>query len=237
MNKELLLQHRIEFLSTHRGSKKSVDGIEYIDSDDARYKLAFPSSLEKCYEVPDEFKICLPDWVTADLNLPHRKLLRSITFMTLKVYIPGPHTNKDIVVKIASSAEELEDFTIAQTEGFYGSSPEYQKKLEWLRKKNLMNFKNPNHLYLTAYYNDKPTGAALSIIYENIIGINMLATIPEFREKGISTKIIKFVSDYAKENKIPTVTLQVDTDSYAHSFYLHHGFENIFKCREYIYEI
>ncbi len=236
MNNELLLQHRVHFLSTHRGERKSENGIEYIISDDERYNLAFPSSIDSIKNISKDFKICLPEWVAVELPDKERKLHRSISFMTLKSFSTNNDADENISVKRAETLLDIEDFTLAQTKGFYGDlNPDaFNAKLLWLKEKNIKNFPNKNHGFLTAYYDNKLAGGGLSILYENIVGINMLATLPEFREHGISTAIIKSVVEYAIEKEIPTVTLQVDTDSYAHKFYKKRGFVDEFMCREYI---
>ncbi len=54
---------------------------------------------------------------------------------------------------------------------------------------------------------------------------------PEHRGKGIATKIYQAIEDYAKENKISTLTIGVEPCEIRNmQIYFHWGFTNFLKC-------
>jgi len=70
----------------------------------------------------------------------------------------------------------------------------------------------------TAYIDDKPVGAAR--LYKNKVG--RVATLPEFRKKGVASKIMSSIEEYAKENGLEELTLNAQL--YVKDFYEHLGY-------------
>ena len=70
----------------------------------------------------------------------------------------------------------------------------------------------------TAYIDDKPVGAAR--LYKNKVG--RVATLPEFRKKGVASKIMSSIEEYAKENGLKELTLNAQL--YVKDFYEHLGY-------------
>ncbi|MBZ0201802.1 MAG: GNAT family N-acetyltransferase [Ignavibacteria bacterium] len=93
-----------------------------------------------------------------------------------------------------------------------------------------MNLYNSCQHFYTAYEHGKPVGVCLRIIHDNCAGIYAVATLPEFRKKGISTAVMSHALKEARKTGIDTITLKVATDSYAHLFYRKLGFIDVFKC-------
>ncbi|MCC7159610.1 MAG: GNAT family N-acetyltransferase [Ignavibacteria bacterium] len=93
-----------------------------------------------------------------------------------------------------------------------------------------MNLYNSCQHFYTAYEHGKPVGVCLRIIHDNCAGVYVVATLPEFRKNGISTKVMSHALQDACKTGIDTITLKVATDSYAHLFYRKLGFIDVFKC-------
>lgn len=70
----------------------------------------------------------------------------------------------------------------------------------------------------TAYIDDVPVGAAR--LYKNKVG--RVATLKEYRKKGIAGSIMKKIEEYAKDNNIGLLTLNAQLQ--VKDFYLHLGY-------------
>ena len=70
----------------------------------------------------------------------------------------------------------------------------------------------------TAYLNELPIGAAR--LYKNKVG--RVATLKEYRNQGVATKIMEEIEKYAFENKIPYLKLHAQL--YVKDFYEHLGY-------------
>ena len=70
----------------------------------------------------------------------------------------------------------------------------------------------------TVYIEDVPVGAAR--LYKNKIG--RVATLKEYRKKGVAKLIMKKIEEYAKENNINVLALNAQLQ--VKNFYLHLGY-------------
>ena len=73
-------------------------------------------------------------------------------------------------------------------------------------------------ILFTAYDVDIPIGAAR--LYKNKVG--RVATLKEYRKKGVATSIMNKIEEYAKENKIDLLILNAQLQ--VKDFYLHLGY-------------
>jgi predicted GNAT family N-acyltransferase len=72
-----------------------------------------------------------------------------------------------------------------------------------------------------AYLDDKPVGAAR--LYKNKVG--RVATLKDFRQRGVATAIMNAIEDYAKEKGMKELILHAQL--YVKDFYLHRGYDPI----------
>ncbi len=70
----------------------------------------------------------------------------------------------------------------------------------------------------TAYLDHLPVGAAR--LYKNKVG--RVATLKEYRNKGVATGVMKFIEEYAEKSGIFELTLNAQL--YVKDFYLHLGY-------------
>jgi predicted GNAT family N-acyltransferase len=70
----------------------------------------------------------------------------------------------------------------------------------------------------TAYIDDIPVGAAR--LYKNKVG--RVATLKEYRKKGIASEIMKKIEEYALDNNIKL--LKLNAQLHVKDFYLHLGY-------------
>jgi len=68
--------------------------------------------------------------------------------------------------------------------------------------------KNPNCIFYLGFVNHKPVATSLLFISNNIGGVYLVATLPQYRKKGIGTQITNCCLVEAKNNNCKEVTLQ-----------------------------
>ena len=73
-------------------------------------------------------------------------------------------------------------------------------------------------ILFTAYMDNKAVGTAR--LYKNKVG--RVATLKDYRKMGVATSIMNFIEEYAKQNKIPMLTLNAQL--YVKDFYEHLGY-------------
>ena len=73
----------------------------------------------------------------------------------------------------------------------------------------------------TAYVNNIPVGAAR--LYKNKVG--RVATLKEYRKKGVASKMMQFIEDYARKQGIKE--LKLNAQLYIKDFYLHLNYSPI----------
>jgi ribosomal protein S18 acetylase RimI-like enzyme len=236
MNKRNILEHHIYFLSTHRGQRESLEQTELIHSNKSYFNIAFTFSTEAVETVSPMFNLYLPDWINIDDKLKNWKSSGAITYMTLNDTNQIWNLNTNLQVRKASSMQEIEDFSLVQGKGFCDPGEDFNEWYPWMREMNIKNFKNSDQNFYIAYEKEKPLAVALSIIHNGIAGLYAVATLPEYRNQGISTSIMKSVTNDCIKNNIHVITLQVNTNSYAHHFYKKLGFINAFECKIFSYQ-
>lgn len=77
---------------------------------------------------------------------------------------------------------------------------------------------DPVCVLFTAYLDQQPIGAAR--LYKNKVG--RVATLKEYRNQGVATKIMEAIEDYAKEHNLSTLVLHAQL--YIKDFYSHLGY-------------
>ena len=127
----------------------------------------------------------------------------------------------------------MENFSLVQGKGFCDPGYDFNEWYPWMREKNMKNFKDSNQSFYIAYEKQKPVGVCLSITHNGIGGIYAVATSPEYLKQGVCTSIMKSVMIDCTKNNFQIITLQVNTNSYAHNFYKKLGFADEFECKIY----
>lgn len=231
MEKQDLLEHHIHTLSKHRGNRESLNQIEFIHSEKQAYNIAFPLSSENIETISPSFQIYLPDWIPASKPIKSEwKKTGSLTYMILAESENNWKINNSLIVKKAITLSDIEDFSLVQGKGFCESEETFNEWYPWMRGKNIINFNDNDQQFYIAYENEKPVGVCLCVYHKNIVGIYAVATLPECRKQGISTSIMKKIVEDGIKNKVSQFTLQVATNSNAHLFYSHLGFQDVFEC-------
>lgn len=232
-----LLENHLAFAAFHRGKVMRQNGIIYIES----------SKPGVCWNIPEENAnlidviknhnmIRLLPWSSiTEQELTEKGYChtKGITYMVLKE--PAFFTNfnssskpNDIEINVVSDRKEMDLFTDIQTRGFLEEGESHEDWYAWLGKYNQSNLGNPDQIFYIASIKGKPAGTTLLLMTEKVGGIYAVATLPEYRKKGVSTAILARAISDAKNKKCHTITLQAVTGSYAESFYGRMGFYTSF---------
>jgi ribosomal protein S18 acetylase RimI-like enzyme len=125
-------------------------------------------------------------------------------------------------------ATEMDTFTGVQVAGFGSSGAELPKWKGWLGEFNHKNLAHPDQSFYIGRLDGKPAGVTLLLITGEIAGIYAVATLPEYRKKGVSTALLNRAVGDARARGCTVISLQVSQGSYAQKLYRSLGFENVF---------
>ena len=118
----------------------------------------------------------------------------------------------------------MDQFSHVQTASFLDSAEAYEAWHAFLSAANQRNLTSENQTFYIGYLDGKPVGVCLPVLSDDVAGIYAVATLAEYRKKGVSTTIMKQAITDARKAGYQTVALQVAANSYAQSFYEGLGF-------------
>jgi len=231
-NKQLLNNH-ICFLQQNRGSKRYENENIRISSEVDNFDITF---LINEYQPAFNSKmVYLPEWSSNSIQSikPDKvEKIADLTYMSANSNILKEwKTNNAIVTKKIVSDSDLELFSIVQSRGFCETNEIYNEWFPFLRKKNFEGILFKNQHFFIAYIADKAVGTCLIIDSDDRYGIYAVATLPEYRKKGIATSVMKSALVNCIDIKTQNLTLQTIKDSSAEKLYLHLGFKREFNCQ------
>lgn len=216
-----LLENHLEFLATHRGKVTRLADAFSVESERPEFtyailKRAGDHELLKRFDrmqlLPGE------TW-----NDPRFKKGFSLSYMTFE---GAPwKRNPEIEVKKATNPADIAVFTHVQAAGFNQKPEDYDRWHPWLLAANQRNLGRRGQAFYIGYVDGKPVGTTLIVHTEGLAGIYAVATLPEFRKRGVSTTVM---SHALSEALSPQITLQVMDGSYAQSLYEKLGFKTAF---------
>jgi len=232
INRQLLNNH-ICFLRQNRGSIRNENENIIISSDVENFDITFLVN-----EYPSEFEskmIYLPEWAS-DSNeiIENDKITKvaDLTYMFANSNILNAwKTNNSIVTKKVTNDSDLELFSIIQSKGFCETKEIYNEWFPFLRRKNFEGVLFKNQHFFIAYLEDEAVGTCLIVDSHDTYGIYAVATLPEYRKKGIATSVMKSALVNCMNSKIQNLTLQTMKDSNAEKLYLYLGFKKEFNCQ------
>jgi GNAT superfamily N-acetyltransferase len=227
-----LLQNHIEFLRTHRGNISIENNIYTLMSEKESFNFAIPGVKTSLSEFMEKFKIfyLLPQCLTHEDLLRQKEYVNnsSINYMSIEISQSPWLVNEELSIKKATTEKDFEDFSEVQGRGFCEAEEVYKEWYPWMRVANFKNINNTSQSFYIGYFNNKAVGVALVVYSNGVAGIYAVATLPEYRKKGISTSIMKHAMLEASQKGIHTAILQVVHKSYAEHFYTKLGFASSF---------
>lgn len=93
---------------------------------------------------------------------------------------------------------------------------------------------NKKYYYFAAYENNKMIGCATVVINGGLCYVKELLVADKFRNKGIGTKLWRFVEDLAKKQKCKRIAIKTnERNVWAIRFYKKHGLKKDATLRNY----
>jgi ribosomal protein S18 acetylase RimI-like enzyme len=138
---------------------------------------------------------------------------------------------RDVAIECVRSNEAMDAFTAVQTGAFVESAEEYDNWYARLREHNGSNLYRDELRFYMASREGKPAGVLLTVLEQRTLGIYGVATLPTQRRRGMSTALLAHAVREGRMQGAETVTLQVQTGSYAQSLYEKLGFETAFVSK------
>lgn len=233
LNKQLINNH-ICFLQQNRGKIQSQDINIRLSSEFDNFDITF--LIKEQQSTFSSKLIYIPEWVNySKQNIKSDKLekISDLTYMIANSSIINEWkvNNSVETKKISSDLDlDLDLFSKVQSRGFCETSEIYNKWFPFLRKKNFEGALFNNQHFFIAYISNVAVGSCLIIDSDNAYGIYAVATLPEYRKKGIATSVMKAALEYCINIKDQNLTLQTIKDSNAEKLYLRLGFKKEFNC-------
>ena len=183
-------------------------------------------------DMPTTFKINpLTEPPTLQANLEERgyTLITEATTMlfggSLRLFVMS---NKTFIERVG--VDQIETFTTTQLDGFESG----REWFPWFLETNRRNVERNDHVYYLAKHDDQPAAVLLAITTpKDVCGIYAVATLPEFRGKGIASTLIGHVISDAERAGIEHITLSTATGGPAEGYFQKLGFESAYVSRFY----
>jgi ribosomal protein S18 acetylase RimI-like enzyme len=109
----------------------------------------------------------------------------------------------------------------------------YEEWLPWLQESNERNFRRKEQAFYLGHTEGRPVATTLFVCNQDTIGIYAVATLPEFRKKGIATAVMRHGIGELQRNQSRMVTLQTFKGSAAERLYTSLGFTTVFEAQLY----
>ena len=84
-------------------------------------------------------------------------------------------------------------------------------------------------IHFLAFFDQKPAATGRLRIVNNKVKFERIATLEEYRGKGVATKLMRHMEQFAKE-KYPSNQMTLDAQTTALTFYLKLGWSPIGEC-------
>jgi ribosomal protein S18 acetylase RimI-like enzyme len=228
---ERLFANYLAFLARHRDTVERKDGMVLVDSTSPEFVCVVLEDAPDLDAVPERFRVArlLPWSRLGETDLLARGFAPrgSLTYMTLtgRGELAAP---PDLAVERVLSSEAMDVFTEVQTRAFLEPGDSYEKWYARLRERNGSNLHREEQRFYVASRQGRPASVLLTVLEQRTLGIYGVGTLPAERKRGTSTALLAHVVREGRAQGAETVTLQVQTGSYAQSLYEKLGFESAF---------
>ncbi|MDR3614375.1 MAG: GNAT family N-acetyltransferase [Candidatus Obscuribacterales bacterium] len=226
--KRQLLQNHESFLQTHRGTIDKLGTTLVLKSSKPEFNFLILGAELDAEALLDDFDTAyvLPWGRRWEESLQKRgyKETTALTYMELQADPSDWQVCPQLEIRCATTLNDIDCFSEVQVCGFL---PSEELRANWrllLNEANHRNLKNPMQDFFIGYLCGKAVGVCLLVRTGEVAGIYAVATLPEFRKRGISATLMREAINYSSEHGCSVVTLQVVTNSYAQSFYEKLGF-------------
>lgn len=228
---ERLFANYLAFLVRHRDTVERKDGMVLVDSTTPEFVCVLLEDAPDLAAVPERFRVArlLPWSRLGETDLLARGFAPrgSLTYMTLtgrgEFAVPP-----DLLVERVLSSQAMDVFTEIQTRTFLAPGDSYEKWYTRLRGRNGSNLHRDEQRFYVASREGRSASVLLTVLEQGTLGIYGVATLPAERKRGTSAALLAHAIREGRAQGAETVTLQVQTGSYAQALYEKLGFESAF---------
>ncbi len=138
---------------------------------------------------------------------------------------------REATIQDIPSIQSIAQITWANTYTFL-SAEQMEYMLDWMYSTtSLQQQMQSGHQFYVAINNEEIIGfASVSKEEQNICKLNKLYVLPTIQKTGAGKALLQSVVDYAKENKVTELQLQVNRNNNAKNFYLKQGFTILYEA-------
>jgi GNAT superfamily N-acetyltransferase len=234
---ERLFANHLAFARTHHGAVERRDGMVLVDGGRPEFVYAVLEDVANVDAIPERFHaIRLLPWsrlVEADVLACGFAYRASLGYMTL-ASDADLEASSDVAIERVTSSAAMDVFSDVQTRGFLAPGDSFDAWYAWLRARNEPSLLREERRFYVASREGKPAGVLFTLLEQETLGIYGVATLPSQRKRGTSTALLGHAVREGRARGARTVTLQVQTGSYAESFYANLGFETAFVSRIFV---
>jgi ribosomal protein S18 acetylase RimI-like enzyme len=218
-----LFENHLEFFATHRGTVIRADGWVHVDSSASEFAVAFAEEGATLASLPARFTaVRLLPWsrlTTSELLADGFRANGALAYLTLQGKVRPTHAVKGLTIDVVRSETGTDIFTKVQANAFLEEGESFDWWYAWFRQKNHDGLDRELQRFYVASMDGEPASVAVSVLLDRVIGIYGVATLPEFRKRGVSSLLLARAIADAREKRSDAVALQVvKAGTYAQAF-------------------
>jgi ribosomal protein S18 acetylase RimI-like enzyme len=220
------------FLRTHRGTIEKQGTTLVLKSSKSEFNYLILGADLDAEVLLDDFSTAhLLPWSGQWKDTLERKGYKEttgLTYMELQADPLNWQVCPQLEIRCATTLDDIDCFSEVQVCGFLPSEELRSTWRSLLNEANRRNLDNPMQHFFIGYLSGKAVGVCLLVRTGDVAGIYAVATLPEFRKRGVSAALMREAINCSSQHGCNTVTLQVVTNSYAQGFYEKLGFNASF---------
>ncbi|MGE3682214.1 MAG: GNAT family N-acetyltransferase [Bdellovibrionales bacterium] len=229
---EKLLENHLAFLASHRGRIRRQGTLIFVESERREFTYTLLGRGARMEHLPETGLVVQHfHWTEIQAEELCRQgfaFTQGLSYMTLQGELPASPVHSELIVKRVNTQVAMDDFSQVQSRGFNETQETHEYWYPWLKAANDKNLLNPNQIFYVGYLKGEPVSTVLAVFEGDTAGIYAVATLPQYRKKGVSTTLMQEALKDARKRGTKMTTLQVRQDSYAEDFYRHLGFQLAF---------
>jgi ribosomal protein S18 acetylase RimI-like enzyme len=222
----------LAFLNAHRATVTSMNDTVQVQSEKKEFTYLVPGEREPAPALLKNFNtLQLNPWShRPEKGYAGFEEKDEVAYIRMAESISPPPVNPLFEIRLVKNKEDMRDFSIVQCLGLLGNSDVYVEWAPFLYKANESNLGAQDQFFYLGLLEGKPAAVAHSLDAEGVTGIYGIATLPDFRGKGLAHSILAKVSADAKERGSEALTLQVAKDSQGEAYFTKLGFAREFTA-------
>ncbi|MHB8876302.1 MAG: GNAT family N-acetyltransferase [Myxococcaceae bacterium] len=233
MNERALLDNHLAFTGYHRGEVRRTPDAILIESASPDFVFALPEHAGMDEAILDRYPNVrlLPwsgDWAS---RLTARGYVSkgALRYMTWPTGASAPVASAGLDISVVGSARQMAIFSEVQTRSFLTPDASYSEWFSFLDAANQKNVGCSQQSFFLGALEGRVVGVTLLLVTGAVAGIYAVATLPEFRKRGVSSTLLGRALAVARDRGCECVSLQVMEGSAAHALYDKLGFQTVFR--------